>query len=165
MREVQFPFLDGGFESGLFRLVEHSVMIGVVTGDLWIHIADVVEHHLDVRLFPMRCVSWQFDRAISDGFGEGFFFLVVQLTILVRVERGDFWEELCQMRDKGSGITMMLRIMAGSIAVMNLSDGKATYGEAACDYGCECFQVFHNSCVLRFSFSAGATVRRLRQIG
>ena len=145
MREVQFPLLDGGFERSLFRLVEHSIVISVVTGDLWIHIADVVEHHLDVRLVPMRSVSWQFDRAISDGFGEGFFFLVVQLAILVRVERGDFREELCQMCGKGSGITMMLRIMAGSIAVMNLSDGKAAYGEAACDYGYECFEVFHNS--------------------
>jgi hypothetical protein len=146
MREDQFTLLDSAFERSLFRFVEHSVVIGVVAGDLGIYVADVIDHHLDVRLLAMRRdVNREFHCAISDGFGESFFFLVVQLAIFVRVERGDFGVERCQMRGKGSGITMMLRVMAGGVSVMNLSDAKAAYGKAACDYGCECFEVFHIS--------------------
>src|SRR5689334_17588436 len=131
MREGKFALLDSSFERSLFRFVEHSVMIGVVAGDLRIHLADVVDHHLDVRLLSMRRVGRQFDRAVGNGLAEGFFFLVVQLSVFIHVERGDFREELCQMRGKSSGIIMMLRLMAGTLSVMNLSDGKAAYDEAA----------------------------------
>jgi hypothetical protein len=143
VREVQFALLDSSFERSLFGFVQLSVMVGIVAGDLGIHIADVIDHLLDFRFVCVRSVVRKFDRAVSNGFGERFFFHVVQLPIFVRVERGNLWEELCQMRGKNRGI--MLRVMAGSISVVNLGDSKAAYGEAACDYGCECFEVFHSS--------------------
>ena len=125
MREVQFAFLDSGFEGGLFSFVEHSVMIGVVASDLGIHLADVFGHHLGVWFVSVRGVGRQLDGTITDSFGERFFFFVVQLTILVQVERGDFREELCEMRRNGSGIIMTLGVMAGCVSVMNLPDGQA----------------------------------------
>src|ERR1043165_6577720 len=128
MRENQFALLDGTLERGLFRFVEQSVMIGVVAGYLRIHFDDVVEHHLDIWLISIRrVVGRQFNGAISNGFGEGFFFFVIQLAILVCVECGDLREELRQMRGHGSGIAVMLRIMAGGSPVVNLSDGKAAH--------------------------------------
>ena len=53
--------------------------------------------------------------------------------------------------------------MAGTVSVMNLSNGKAAYNEAACNDG-ECFEVFHSSVFCWFDFSALATLCRQRQI-
>src|SRR5262249_52146149 len=85
------------------------------------------------------------------------------LPVLIRVERGDLREELGQMCGKSSGIIVMLRVLAGSISA--LSDGKAAYDKAACDYGCECFEVFHSSVCCWFNFSALAALCRQWQIG
>src|SRR6267142_738913 len=119
VRKVQFALLNRTGKGGLFRFVEDAVMIGVVPGDLGVHLADVVDHHFGIRFASIRRdVGREFDRAISNGIGESLLFFVVELAILVGVKGRNLREELREMRGSGSGIAVVLcSVVARGVSV------------------------------------------------
>ena len=126
MLPVRFEFTirDRSRDGCSLGLVEHAIVICVISRDISVHFRDVGEQHVNGWRFPLRSsVSWELERAIGEGFPERFFFRLVKLTILVSVEGRDLREDFCQVFHNRSRISVVLsETVMHNAAAMNLRD-------------------------------------------
>ena len=98
MQTGQVAFLDSALERGPFRWVQSAVVISVLGCEVCIYAGNMGEQPFSTWLnSSWRRVSWNLQRAIGDGVGDGFFLRRVELAVLVRVERRELRECIAEM--------------------------------------------------------------------